>query len=104
MKRNADGSEGTAFVKEIQRQKQCVLPTGIISFASVGCLGGGKKRERQAAFGFPFARCSVVSKVEVLPGLVSPSCPVAVQYLGRKEPAVGMSLTQSRAMAGHSSG
>lgn len=43
MKRNADGSEGTAFVKEIQRQKQCVLPTGIISFASVGCLGGGKK-------------------------------------------------------------
>lgn len=66
--------------------------------------GGGKKRERQAAFGFPFARCSVVSKVEVLPGLVSPSCPVAVQYLGRKEPAMGMSLTQSRAMAGHSSG
>lgn len=59
MKRNADGSEGTAFVKEIQRQKQCVLPTGIISFASVGCLGGGKKKGKASCIWLPF--CKVFS-------------------------------------------
>lgn len=43
--KNADGSEGTAFIKEILTQEQCVLPTEIISFSSVGCLakkGKGK--------------------------------------------------------------
>lgn len=102
MKRNADGSEGTVFVEEILRQEQCVLTTEIISFSSVGCLA--KKRERQAGFGFSFARCSVVSKMEILPCLVSASCPVAVQYLGRREPAMGMSLAQRSTMSGRSSG
>lgn len=42
-KRNTDGPEAIAFVKEKLRQEQPILLTGRISFPSVGCLG--KKRK-----------------------------------------------------------
>lgn len=43
-KRNIDGSEDAAFVKEILRQEQPILLTRGISFSSVGCLEKKKGR------------------------------------------------------------